>query len=179
MPAMTTNLVQGPARIFVAASGATLPTASNLAALKAGTFTGFSEVGHTTSAVTLTDTPTLVEATSQQAARTLAVAVSRWETSIETTVREITLENIRRATHGTTGAGVINPSASSSAEVLKFAIVGPWAGGDECLITVEFGVISSGLSVSFDRENFAQVPLTIRVLEGTTLPAGYRVTVVE
>lgn len=95
MSAVTTNLVQGPARLFVAAANATLPGASDLDELKAGTLTGWTEVGHTTAAVTLTDTPTLVEANSQQAARTLAVAVSRWETQIETTVREVTLENIR------------------------------------------------------------------------------------
>ena len=178
MSAVTTNLVQGPARLFAAAANATLPGASDLDELKAGILTGWTEVGHTTAAVTLTDTPTLVEANSQQAARTLAVAVSRWETQIETTVREVTLENIRKAVHGTVASGVLTPSASTIAEVAKFAIAGPWSGGDECLIVVEFGVVSSGLSVSFDRENFAEVPMTIRVLEGSTLPAGYKVTVV-
>lgn len=178
MSAVTTNLVQGSARIFAAASNATLPGAADLADLKAGELTGWTEVGHTTSAVRLTDTPTLVEANSQQAARTLAVAVSRWETQIETTCREVTLENLRKVLHGTTGTGVVNPSASTTAEVLKFAIVGPWSGGDEVLVTVEFGVVSSGLNVAFDRENYTEVPLTVRVLEGDTLPAGYKVTVV-
>lgn len=178
MSAVTTNLVQGPARIFVASSTATLPVAADLVALKAGTFTGWNEVGHTTSAVTLTDTPTIVEANSQQAARTLAVAVSRWETTLETSCREVTLEAIRRAAHGSVNSGALTPSSSTAAEVLSFAIVGPWSGGDEVLIVVENGVVTNGVAMSFDREAYTEVPLTVRVLEGDVLPAGYKVTVI-
>jgi hypothetical protein len=178
MSAVTTNLVQGPARIFFAASGSTLPAAADLAALKAGTLEDWTEVGHTTSAVTLTDTPTIVEANSQQAARTLAVAVSRWETTLETTCREVTLEAIRRAAHGAVNAGTLSPSSTTAAEVLSFAIVGPWSGGDECLIVVENGVVTNGVSMAFDRENYTEVPMTVRVLEGATLPAGYKVSVI-
>jgi hypothetical protein len=178
MSAVTTNLVQGPARIFVASSGAVLPVAADLADLKTGELTGWTEVGHTTAPVTLTDTPSLVEATSQQAARTLAVAVSRWETTLETACREVTLEAIRRTAHGSVASGTLTPSSSTAAEVLSFAIVGPWSGGDECLIVVENGVVTSGVNLTFDRENYTEVPMSIRVLEGSTLPSGYKVTVV-
>jgi len=179
MSAVTTNLVQGAARIFVATSGTTLPGAADLADLKINDLAGWTEVGHTTAPVTLSDTPTLVEATSQQAARALAVAVSRWETTLETACREVTLEAIRRAAHGSVTSGVLTPSSSTAAEVLSFAIVGPWAGGNECLIVVENGVVTSGVNLAFDRENYTEVPMSIRVLEGATLAAGYKVIVID
>lgn len=179
MSAISTKLVQGPARIFVSATSAALPDGSTYDELEAGTLQGWTEVGHTTSAVTLTDTPSLVEANSQQSARTVAVAVSKWDTSIETTVREITVQNISLALHGALAGQDINPSASTTAQVGHYALIGPWAAGDKCLVVVEFGVVSSGLKVSFDRENYMDIPLTIKVLEGTTLPAGYKVTIID
>lgn len=178
MSAVTSNLIQGSATIYVAAAGTDLPTAGDLAALVAGDLSGWAGVGHTTAPVTLTDTPTLVEATSQQAARTLAVAVSRWETTVETTCREVTLEAIRRAAHGSATSNSVNPSAGTAAEVLSFAIVGPWAGGETVLITVEHGVVDNGINMAFDRENYTELPLSIKVLEGEALPAGYRVSII-
>ena len=179
MSAISTKLVQGPARLFVAATSAALPGSGDYDELELGTFAGWTEVGHTTSAVTLTDTPTLVEANSQQSSRVVAVAVSKWDTQIETTVREITMQNISRALHGAIAGQDVNPAATTAAQVAHYAIVGPWSAGDKCLIVVEFGVISSGLKVSFDRENYMDIPMTIKVLDGTTLPAGYKVTIID
>lgn len=179
MSAITTKLVQGPAQLFVAPTSAALPDANTYDDLEAGTLANWTSVGHTTSAVVLTDTPSLVEANSQQAARTVAMAVSKWETMIETTVREITVQNIASAMMGAVAGQDINPASTTLAKTAHVAIVGPWAGGDKCLVVVEFGVVTSGLKIAFDRENYMDIPLTIKVLEGTTLPAGYKVTIID
>jgi hypothetical protein len=172
----TTGLVQGPARIFVAPAGTTLPDEGDLAALKAGSFAGFTEVGHTTAAVTITDAPTMVEATSQQSSRVLDFAISAWDTTVATTVRSVTAANLARALHGTATSGTVNAGTAGATTKLAFAIVGPWAGG-ESLIVIERGVIENGLEMAFDKENFSELPLSIKVLEGNTHEAGYAIYV--
>ncbi len=179
MSAISTKLVQGPARLFVAATSAALPDSGSYDEMEAGTLAGWTEVGSTTTAVVLNDMPSIVEANSQQTARTVAVAVSKWETTIETTIREITLQNISRSLLGSIAGQDINPSSSTASQVAHFAIVGPWSAGDKCLVVVEYGVITSGLKVSFDRENYMDIPVTIKVLQGNTLPAGYKVTIID
>lgn len=170
----TTGLVQGPARIFVAATTAALPDDTDLSALKAGTLEGWTEVGHTTAAVTLTDTPSLVEAKSQQSSRVLDYAISEWDTTIATTIRSITAGNLARALHGDSTSSEVTPGVAGATAKAAFAIVGPWDGG-ESLIVVERGVVENGLELAFDKENYSELPLSIKVLEGDTIAAGYAI----
>jgi hypothetical protein len=175
--AVTTGLVQGPARIYVAAPGTALPTDADVAALKAGTFPGFEFVGRTTEAVTLTDTPELVEATSQQTSRAIDYAIVSWETTVETTVRDVTLANIVKLMHGLQSGDTALPGVAGPTAKLSFAIVGPWDGG-ESMIVIERGVLENGLELAFNKEEFSTLPMTIKVLEGDQLPAGYEISVI-
>ncbi len=176
MSTIDTGLIQGPAQLFVRTAGETLPLAADVPALKAGTFTGWEGVGRTTAAVTLKDTPSLVEAKSQQSSRVEAVGVSSWDTTVESTLRQVTLDRLALAIHGLADAETVSPNASGVAAVSAFAFVGPW-GTESVLVVVERGTVASGLTVAFDRENFSEIPLTIQVLEGDTLPAGYKIYV--
>lgn len=177
---LASTLVQGAAEIFVSTqSTPTFPaTALDIADLRAGAFAGWTSIGRTTDSVKLVDTPTLVEAKSQQSARTEAIAVSEWETTIETTCREITLANLSRLVHGSNTSTELTPGNGGLAPTIAIAIVGPWQPGKETLTVVEFGVVESGLDIAFDKGEFSSLPLKVRVLQGDNFPSGYQVTVI-
>lgn len=174
--AVTSNLIQGPARIFVASVGTTLPANDvDAASLLAGTFTGWSEVGHTTAGVQLVDTPTIVEARSQQAGRMLDAAVSQWDTTITSTAREVTLANLARLVHESVSGSAVDGGSNKAATKVSIAIVGPWGDGADCMIVAERAAFTSGLDMTFSSESYTELPFTITVLEGVTLPNAYRV----
>lgn len=177
MSSVTTGLIQGPGRVYIAADGTTLPSQSDLAALKAGTLAGWSSLGRTTEPVTVTDTPSLVEARSQQTSRLLDVAISGWETSITTTLRDIDADTVAALVHGGVTGDTISAGTRGTAQKFAFAIIGPWDGG-ECMIVVERGVVANGLELPFNNEEFSTVEFTIQVLEGATIEQGYEVYVI-
>lgn len=174
---VTTGLIQGPARVYTAAVGATLPTSSDIASLKAGSLSGWSFLGRTTEPVVVTDTPTLVEARSQQTSRALDFAISAWETSFSTTLRDIDAQVVADLIHGTVAGDTVYPGLRGRAQSHSYAIVGPWDGG-ECLIVVERAVVENGLELPFNNEEYSTVEFTIRVLEGDNLEGGYELYVV-
>jgi hypothetical protein len=171
---VTAGLVRGPARIYTAPVGTTLPGIEDIATLKAGTFAGFNLLGRTTEPVVITDEPTIVEAFSQQTSRVLDHAVSQWDTTIETTLRDINLATLADLTHGTVAGDTLLPGLRGRAPSHSYAIVGPWDGG-ECLIVVERATVQNGLELPFDNTEYSALPITIKVMEGNTLEAGYEV----
>lgn len=177
MSSVTAGLIQGPGKVYIAPVGTTLPGQANIAALKAGTFAGFSFLGRTTEPVVLTDEPQLVEARSQQTSRLLDVGISGWETSLSTTLRDIDEETVAALVHGSVVGDTISAGTRGSAQKFAFAIVGPWDGG-ECLIVVERGVVANGLSLPFDNEEFSTVEFTVQVLEGHVIEQGYEAYIV-
>lgn len=178
---LVSTLVQGAAELYVSTSSTpTFPVdAADVADLRAGDFSGWVGVGRTTDAVKLMDKPTMVEAKSQQSARVEAMAVSEWETTIETTCREVVLSTIANLVHGSATSTELTPGVAGAAPVIALAIVGPWQPGSTSLTVVEFGVIDSGLELSFDKNEFSSVPLKVRVLQGSELPSGYKVTILS
>lgn len=173
--AVTENLVQGAARIYVAAVGATLPVPADLEDLATGVLEGWTSVGHTTTGVTLRDEPETVEATSQQAGRKLDVAVQSWTTTIESAAREATLANLANLTHSSVDTGTVSAGSNGATPKFSVAIVGPWGDGGTCLIVAERCVFTSGLTLEFSSASFIELPFTIEVLEGSTLPNAYKV----
>lgn len=177
MSSVTTGLIQGPGKIYIAPAGTTLPGQSDLTALKAGSLAGFSFLGRTTEPVTVTDEPSLVEARSQQTSRLLDVAISGWETSISTTLRDIDEDTVAALLHGATAGDTVFAGLRGATQKFVFAIVGPWDGG-ECLIVVERGVVANGLELPFNNEEFSTVEFTIQVLEGSEIEQGYEIYII-
>ena|GEM_PF-2177042 len=170
---MTTSadhLIQGPGHIYVAPWSSTLvlPTYADLAALAAGTFTGWSSVGETTAAVELVDTPTWVKATSQQQARTIDSAVSAIATTVKTTLREVTADRLAALTRGTvttgSGASTINPSGIGPAPKFALAVVGPWPNGANVLFVAERAIYSAAQTVAFDTTKYTEIAVEFEIL---------------
>jgi hypothetical protein len=174
MSSVTTGLIQGPGKLYVAPAGTALPGQSDITNLKAGTFPGFSFLGRTTEPVVVTDEPQLVEARSQQTSRLLDVAISGWETSITTTLRDIDEDTLSNLLHGAATGDTVFAGLRGATQKFSFAVVGPWDGG-ECLIVVERGVVSNGLELPFNNEEFSTVEFTIQVLEGDVIEQGYEI----
>lgn len=166
----TDNLLIGPARIYTAPSGTNV-SAQGLADFLAGNApAGWTSIGDTTAAVTLKDAPELARATSQQSARTLDIAVTQVNTTVETTCREVTAERLAEWIRGEVAAGVVTPSGLGPVPKFSVVMVGPWPGGQavfhapRCAYTGEH-------SISWSSEEHSTVPVVIEVLDnGTEAP---------
>lgn len=178
-PQITSGLIQGPARIFTAEFGTPLPTRTDLGLLVTGQLNGWSSRGRTTEGVNLVDSPELVRAESDQALRTEAVAVSRWETVFETVCREVTSANLALAMHGFELPGGVTSNADGSVRELSVAMVGPGPQGTQTLIVIERAFINNGAQVSFSRQSYSELPLNFEVLEPAATVFGYTVEFVE
>ena len=177
MSSVTTGLIQGPGKIYIAPAGTALPGQPDLSALKNGSLAGWSFLGRTTEPVTVTDEPQLVEARSQQTSRLLDVGISGWETSISTTLRDIDEDTVAALLHGATAGDTVFAGLRGATQKFAFAIVGPWDGG-ECLIVVERGVVANGLELPFNNEEFSAVEFTVQVLEGDEIEQGYEIYII-
>lgn len=173
------NLLQGPASIFVAAVGTSLPSVDDIADLEAGTLSGWSAVGETTAATMLKDSPQYVRANSQQRTRALDVFVSEVTTTIETTAREVTAARMRDMVRGTseTTEGVTTVTPGGIGPVPKFSVclLGGWPGGS-ALVVVERAAFVDGQEMAWDTSKVTEVPLKVEVLTGDELgDAGYAI----
>jgi hypothetical protein len=175
------NLLQGPARVYIAAAGTTLPDDGDIAALATGDLTGWTYAGDTTAPVTLKDTPSYSRAMSQQHARVLDVHVTEIVTTIETTMREVTVTRLKDAIRGTVttdgDVSVVAPSGLGAVPKFACAIVGPWPGGT-ALVSVERAAFIDSQELTWDSQKATEVPVKIEVLEGDTVEGGYTVYVV-
>ena len=179
---MTTssNLIQGSALLFAAPVGTDLPTVSDLSALVAGSLTDWTTLGQTTKAVELIDTPTFVDAMSQQSLRPLAKAISSAKTTVKTGLREITIQRLVEFSRGvaapSTGEVTVTPGGIGIVPELSLAMVGPWSGGGTCLFVAERVVYDAAQTLSFDVSKFLELDVEFEVLESSTLVGGYKIT---
>lgn len=176
----TDALTIGPATILVATSGSTLD-ADDLTDLAAGnTPAGWTSIGQTTEAVTITDAPTYVEARSQQAARALAMAVSELKTSIGTTLRETDLRLLEDVTRGTSstvsGISTVDPSGLGVTPTFAVAVFGPWPGGN-LLLAAPRATFTGEREVAFSSADFTAIAVEIEILEtsATGFEGGYKI----
>jgi hypothetical protein len=165
----TDNLIIGAAKLYVSTTG-TVATAADIAALQAGTAEGWTYLGETTAAVSVKDSPEYVRATSQQTARVLDKAVSRLNTTISTTLREVTASALSKWLRGTaaTASGVTTVTPGGLGSVPKFAValVGPWPAGT-ALVTASRCAYDGDREMSFSSEGYTEVAIDIEVLDGT------------
>jgi hypothetical protein len=163
----TENLLIGAAKLFIAAAGTEVDD-TDVAALKAGTAAGWTYLGETTAPVTLNDNPEYARATSQQSARTLDVAVTRVNTTLGTTLREVTATALASWVRGqaTTASGVttVTPGGLGSTPKFAVALVGPWPGGD-ALVTATRCAYTGSREIGFSSEGYTEVAIEVEVLD--------------
>ena len=172
---MTTDaLIIGPARLLIAAAGSDL-NAGDIATLVAGTTpTGWTELGHTTTAVNLNDNPTYVKAMSQQSARALDVAISEIETTITTNLREVDAAKMAAFVNGTNASGTITPGGLGLVSKFAVALFGPGPDDVYTLLSAPRCAYVGERTVTFDAENFTEVAVTIEILDDTAT-GGYTI----
>ncbi len=174
-------LVQGVAHISVAPFGTTLPTYASLSTLLTGTFTGFTPIGETVTAVEIIDTPKLVAARSENQARDIDAYISEIETTIKTTLRELDEANLASVVRGTvtstTGTDSIAPGGIGWAPKFSLAIVGPWVAGGNLLFVAERCVYSAAQTLAFSSAKATEIAIEFKILTPSAAgPAGGFVT---
>lgn len=170
----TDELIIGAGRILVAAAGSSLDNL-DVPGIIAGTVpAGWTDLGHTTAAVTLTDAPNYVMAKSQQSARTLDVAVSEIETNITTTLRQVTADKLASFINGVNAGGTITPGGIGSVPKFAVALVGPGPQGGTTLLSAPRCVYTGERAIAFDVENYTEVAVTIEILDDETT-GGYTI----
>jgi hypothetical protein len=161
------NVTVGPARLFVADAGTALPGRSDLTALKAGSLSGWTELGHTATPVAVTETPQVTTVTSQQAGRPLDAYIASYDTHVTTSLRETTAGNVALAFRATVDGDDLDAGAPKRVPVKALAVVGPWHGTDEVLIVVARTALSAETSLTFDAENGAELPVDFVVMDAS------------
>jgi len=163
------NVTVGPARLFVAETGTALPGRSDIADLKDGALPGWTELGHTSAPVAVTETPQITTVTSQQAGRPLDAYIASYDTHIVTSLRETTAANVALAFRATTDGADLSSGAPKRVPTKAIAVVGPWHGADEVLIVAVRAALSAETNLTFDAENGAELPVDFVVMDsGTT-----------
>jgi hypothetical protein len=125
MPVTTTNLIQGPASLYVGAFGATEPTDAQLNAAPAA---GWTDVGGTTGGVTLTASITLTAMDVDQILDPVGDVITARDFTIATSLAEATLANLARVLNladaavaaGTSPAG---PTLEPASDLTSFTPV--------------------------------------------------------
>lgn len=153
------NLILGSAEIFTAPVGT---------AFVQGSTSGWTSLGHTTAAVTLTDTPSYVMASSQQAARALDVGISSIETQVTTTLREIDAARLASFVNGSYQGGPISPGGQGMVSKFALLVVGAGPAGGTIELHAPRAVYTGNRSLSFDAENFSEVEVEITILDDST-----------
>lgn len=92
MPVTTTNLIQGPATLYVAAFGATEPADAQVSAAP----TGFTDLGGTVGGVTLTATIDLAQLDVDQVLDPVGDVITARNVTVATSLAEATLANLAR-----------------------------------------------------------------------------------
>jgi hypothetical protein len=161
------NVTIGPARIFIADAGTALPDRTDIADLKDGDLAGWTELGHTSASVQITETPNVVTVTSQQAGRPLDAYISSYDTHFVTSLRETTSANLALAFRATIDGDDISAGSPKRVPVKAIAIVGPWHGSSEVLIAAGRVALSADASLSFDSENGVEIPVDFVVMDNS------------
>jgi hypothetical protein len=110
MATTVSNLVLGPATLYVADFGTSEATLTTLSSLSAPvTAAGWRDVGGTTDGVTLTITQEYTQLEVDQVLDVPGSRLTKRELSVETNLAELTLDNLKTALNGgtiTTGTGI-------------------------------------------------------------------------
>lgn len=161
------NVTIGPAMVYVAPAGTSLPTREDLADLKDGTLSAWTAVGHTAAPVQITETPNVVTVTSQQAGRPLDAYIASYDTHFVTSLRETTSANLALSFRATVEGNDLSSGSPKRVPVKAIAIVGPWHGNDEVLITAGRVALAADASLNFDSENGSEIPVDFVVMDNS------------
>lgn len=182
----TDTLLIGPASIFIGPASSTAVGSTTISDLKAGTLpAGWSAVGFTTAATTITDTPEYAEARSQQTARVLARAVTGVSTTIATTALDATVTLIKDLARGTVsvdgGTTTVAPSGLGLTPAFSVAVLGPWPGQGDLLFVAPRCTFVGERALPISSGEFTEVAIELEVLETSAVgfDNGYKIYIVE
>lgn len=170
---VTSELIVGPGRIFVAPYGTALPKGkADVPALLAGTFPGFKYEGDTVAAVALSEELDTIEAESQQTGRTLDMAVKKSKGTVKTEARGYTVKKLARYAHASfttdtlTSESLLTPKGVAPLTKFAIAIVGPWTEGRQtsALFVAPRIVFPKGMELAMDADNYAKCPIELNIL---------------
>lgn len=159
MSVTVSNLLQGPAVVYVGPFGTTEP--ANADAVPA---VGWVDVGGTDGGAKATINQSYSNMTVDQVAIPVGSRLQTQEVSVSTTMAEATLANLRAALNLTTGAGTfleIDPTISN-AEPNYCAVLlkGQRPGGGSRLIIVRRALSTANFDMSFDKGTKTMIPVT-------------------
>lgn len=108
MAVNTSNIIQGPADIYVGAFGATEPAETLIALQTKPTSPTWRDAGATTESVDITFVNSTSEIEVQQAVEIVGRRVTRREVTVETSMAETTLDNLNDLLTGSSYAPVVD-----------------------------------------------------------------------
>jgi hypothetical protein len=160
MAVTTTNLLMGPAEVWVGAFGVTEP-----ANAEATPGTGWTNVGGTTDGVTLSLGQTYTAMSVDQVAMQVGSRLTEQTASVATNLAEVTLANLRTALNQAAGAGtsvefggedIVNSDPDYQAVLLK----GTGPGGDPRIVILRRTLSTESIDVPFTKDGMTVVPVT-------------------
>ena len=101
MTTSANNICAGPGHIFLAPVGTTLPTASDVASLLAGTLTDWTSLGETKTGITQVVTESYLDIRTQQRTHQVAKVKTGQKTEFKTQLLEISASAIAAMSNGT------------------------------------------------------------------------------
>lgn len=161
MAVTTTNLLQGPADVFVATFGATEPADAETAPAAA-----WVDAGSTDGGVTLTLGQTFSNMTVDQVAMPVGSRLTEQMATVATTLAEATLANFRRALNQATSAAttvefggedIVNSDPLYQAVLLRGRAPG---GGTPRLVILRRTLSTESIGVPFQKDGKTVLPVT-------------------
>jgi hypothetical protein len=181
MATTVSNLVLGPATLYVADFGTSEATLTTLSSLSAPvTAAGWRDVGGTTDGVTLTIAQEFTELEVDQVLDIPGSRLTKRSLSVETNLAELTLDNLKTALNGgtiTTAAGtstyapIVNATTAEPSYV-ALIIDGVAPSGKNRRIIVRKALSNDDIEFAYNKEDQAvySVAFTAHYVNATTAP---------
>lgn len=159
MAVTVSNLLMGPARIYVAPFGTTEPADATVALA-----VGWVDVGGTTDGATLNIEQTYTPLVVDQIAQRVGSRLTEQNFSVATNMAEATLANLRNSMNMADGTGTVLEldSAISNAEPLYKAVLleGQRPGGGNRRVIVRRALSTEAIEMAFSKDGQTVVPVT-------------------
>lgn len=159
MSITVTNLLQGPATIYVGPFGATEPTTADEVL-----DTAWKDVGATDSGAKLTITQKYSDMVIDQVALPVGTRLTEQSFSIDTALAEATLANLRIALNLASSTATeleLDPTISNSEpNYAAVLLVGQRPGGGNRVVIIRRALVTANVEMAFQKDKMTTVPVT-------------------
>lgn len=168
---MYEEITQGPATAFcIGTAAATAPDATNtdLDALEAGTFTGFTNAGRTMGPTQFSESKDVQMVRLDQSDREVGGYNNGYTTRVRVTLGQTTMENLAVALGTSVSSGSISAPSRGWVAPVQLAVVGPiGATGDRVLLHAKRAIVISEAVVSWQGDQPQSFEVEFAILEAT------------